>query len=182
VLQYQGGGLQQLSYWARKLNHDERGNSYFEYELEAFAFCDASKHWVCYPEGCYKFLVTTVHDTPRHLLWQPNNMLNKRQACCMRYLQPFLVTMTLAYHKRAMDEANPLGRRLDFEPHATFPLFCDGEVPSNSGLRRESQSLLDDAHLNSMTVKALRLSHEFADFIRKGYTPKSRSMGTGPRG
>jgi hypothetical protein len=35
------------------------------------------------------------------------------------------------------------------------------------------QSLLDDVQLNVMIVNALRLSHEFADIIREGYSQGS---------
>jgi hypothetical protein len=69
------------------------------YELEALAVCEAVKHWRCYLEGCSEFLVVTNHDTLRHLLKQPKNMLNKRQARYLRDLQPFVDTMTLAYRK-----------------------------------------------------------------------------------
>jgi hypothetical protein len=37
MLEDQGGGLQQVSYWARKLNLIERGNTYYAYDLEAWA-------------------------------------------------------------------------------------------------------------------------------------------------
>jgi hypothetical protein len=47
----------------------------------------------------------------------------------MRDLQPFVGSMTLAYRKGAMNE-DPLSRRPDFEPHATFPFLGDGVVPS----------------------------------------------------
>jgi hypothetical protein len=96
MLQDQGRGLQPVSYWARKLNSAERGNTYFAYDLEALAVCEAVKHWRCYLEECSKFLVVTDHDTLRHLLEQPNNMLNKRQARYLRDLQPFVGPMTLA--------------------------------------------------------------------------------------
>jgi hypothetical protein len=69
---------------------------------------------MCYLEGCSKYLVLINHDTLRHLLMQPNRWLNKRQARYMRDLQPFVGTMTLAYRKSALNEADPLGRRLDF--------------------------------------------------------------------
>jgi hypothetical protein len=59
---------------------------------------------------------------------QPNKMLNKRQARCLRNLQPFVGSMTLAYRKEALDEVDPLSRRPDFVSHAAFPLFWDGEV------------------------------------------------------
>jgi hypothetical protein len=62
---------------------------------------------------------------------QPNNMLNKRQARYLRDLQPFVGSMTLAYRKGALNEADPLSRRPDFVLQATFPLFWDGEVPSD---------------------------------------------------
>jgi hypothetical protein len=81
--------------------------------------------------------------------------------------------MTLAYRKGALNEADPLSRRPDFVPHTTVPLFWDGEVPSDRELRRKSQLLLEDAHLNVMAVNALHLSHEFADLIREGYSQDS---------
>jgi hypothetical protein len=49
----------------------------------------------------------------------------------------------------------------------------DGEVPSESDLRRKSQPLLEDKHLNLLTVNALRLSPHFADHIRGGYSQDS---------
>jgi hypothetical protein len=131
LLQDQGGGLQLVSYWARKLNPAQRGKTYSAYDLEALAVCEAVKHWMCYLEGCSKFLVVTDHDTLRHLLRQPNNMLNKQQARYLRDFQPFVGSMTLAYRKGALNEVDPLSRRPDFVPHATFPLFWDGEVPSD---------------------------------------------------
>jgi hypothetical protein len=81
--------------------------------------------------------------------------------------------MTLAYRKGAMNEADPLSRRPDFVPQATVPLLWDGEVPSYRELRRKSQSMLEDAQLNLLTDHALRLSHELADLIRKGYSQNS---------
>jgi hypothetical protein len=63
MLQHQGGGLQQISYWARKLNLAERANTYYAYDLEALAVCKAVKHWMFYLVGCSKFLVVTYHDT-----------------------------------------------------------------------------------------------------------------------
>jgi hypothetical protein len=72
-----------------------------------------------------------------------------------------------------VNEVDPLSRRPDFVPHATAPLFWDGEVPSDRELRRKSQLLLEDAQLNLMTVKALRLSPEFVDLIRGGYSQDS---------
>jgi hypothetical protein len=48
MLQDQEGGLQPVSYWARKLNPNERGNTYSAYDLEALAVCEAVKHWRCY--------------------------------------------------------------------------------------------------------------------------------------
>jgi hypothetical protein len=44
MLQDQGGGIQRVSYWARKLNEAERGNTYFACDLEALAVCEAVKH------------------------------------------------------------------------------------------------------------------------------------------
>jgi hypothetical protein len=80
-MQDQGGGLQSVSYWARKLNPSEGGNTYSAYDLEALAVCEAVKHWRCYLEGRSKFLVVTDHDTMRHILIsQPSKRLNKRQA------------------------------------------------------------------------------------------------------
>jgi hypothetical protein len=163
-----------MLYWARKLNSYERGNTYSAYKLEALTVCEAVKHWRCYLEGCSKFLVITEHDTMRHLLTQPNKRLNKRQARYMRDLQPFVGSMTLAYCKGALNEADPLnGRRPDFVPQAKVPMFWDGEVPSNVDLRRKSMPRLKDAHLSLLTVNALRLSPEFVDFIRVGYSQDS---------
>jgi hypothetical protein len=137
MLQDQGGGLQPFAYKARKLNPTECGNTYSAYDLETLAVCEAVKHWRCYLEGCSKFLVVTEdHDTLRHLLRQPNNMLNKRQARYLRHLQPFVGSS--AYRKLALTEADPLSRRPNFVPHATIPLFWDGEVPSDRELRRKS--------------------------------------------
>ena len=107
MLQDQGGGLQPVSYWARKLNPAERGNTYSAYDLEALAVCEAIKHWRCYLDGCSKFLVVTDHDTLRHVLGQRNNMLNKGQVRYLRDLQPFVGSMALAYGKEAMHEADP---------------------------------------------------------------------------
>jgi hypothetical protein len=59
----------------------------------------------------------------------PNNKLNKRQARYLRDLQPFVGSMTLAYRKGALNEANSYSRRLDFVPQSTIPLFWDGEAP-----------------------------------------------------
>jgi hypothetical protein len=173
MLQDQGGGLQPVSYLARKLNPAERGNTYSAYDLEALAVCEDVKHWRCYLEGCFKFLVVTNHDTLRHLLRQPNNRLNKRQARYLRDLQPFVGSMTPAYRKGALNEADPLSRRPNFVPQATFPLFWDGEVPSYRELRRKSQLLFEDAQLNLLTVNALQLSPKFADLIREGYSQDS---------
>jgi hypothetical protein len=72
-------------------------------------------------------------------------MLNKRQARYLRDLQPFVGSMTLAYRKGAMNEADPLSRRPNFVPRATVPSFWDGEVPSDRELRRNSQLLFKDA-------------------------------------
>jgi hypothetical protein len=122
MLQDRGGGLQPLSYWAHNLNSIERGNTYFAYDLKASAVCEAVKHWMCCLEGCSKFLVVKDHDTLRHLLRQPNNMLNKRQARYLRDLQQFVGFMTLAYRKGAPKEAHPFSRRTNFVPQATIPL------------------------------------------------------------
>jgi hypothetical protein len=166
MLQYQGGGLQPLSYWARKLNPAKRGNTYSSYDLKDLAVCEAVKHW-----GCY--LVVTNHDTLRQMLRQPNNRLNKRQARYLRILQPFVGSMSLAYRKGALNEARPLSWRPDFVHHATIPLFWDGEVPSDRELRRKSQLLFEDAQLNLMTVNVLQLSHKLAGLIREGYSQDS---------
>jgi hypothetical protein len=122
------------------------------------------------PLGCSKFLVVTDHDTLRHMLKQPNNRLNKRQARHLRDLQPFMGLMTLAYRKGALNEPDPLSWRPYFLPKATVPLFWDDEVPSNRELRRKFQLLFEDAQLNLLTVNALQLSPEFADLIREGYS------------
>jgi hypothetical protein len=128
LMQDQGGGLQHVSYMARKQNLAERGNSYSAYGLEALPVCEVVKHWRYCLEGCSTFLVVTDHDTLRHMVRQPNNNLSKRQARYVPDLQPFVGSMTLAYRKEALNEANPLNQRLDFVPHATVPLFWDGEV------------------------------------------------------
>jgi hypothetical protein len=91
----------------------------------------------------------------------------------MRDLQPFVGSMTLAYRKGALIEADPLSRRPNFVPQAIVPLFWDGEVPSDRKLRRKSQLLFEDAHLNLLTVNALHLSLEFADLIREGHSQDS---------
>jgi hypothetical protein len=52
MLQDQEGGLQLVSYWARKLNPTERGDTYFPYDLEALAVREVIKYWRCYLEGC----------------------------------------------------------------------------------------------------------------------------------
>jgi hypothetical protein len=65
-------------------------------------------------------------------------MLNKRQARYMRDLQPFVGSMTLAYRKGALNEADPVSRQDLFVPQATVPMFWDDEVPSNEDLRRKS--------------------------------------------
>jgi hypothetical protein len=67
LLQDRGEGLQPVSYWARKLNLAERGNTYSAYDLEALAICVAAKHWRCYLEGLSNFLVVTDHDILGHL-------------------------------------------------------------------------------------------------------------------
>jgi hypothetical protein len=81
--------------------------------------------------------------------------------------------MTLAYREGALNEANPLSRRLDFAPHAIVPLFWDGKVPLEANLRRKSHPLLEDAHLNLLDVSASRSSPELADRIREGYSQDS---------
>jgi hypothetical protein len=83
------------------------------------------------------------------MLEQPNNkLINKRQARYLRDLQPFVGSIALACRKGAVNEADPSSWRLDFVPHATVSLFWDGEVPSDRELRRKSQQMLEDAHLN----------------------------------
>jgi hypothetical protein len=78
--------------------------------------------------------------------------------------------MTVAYRKGALNGVDPMSRRPYFVPHATIPLFWDGEVPSDRGLRRKFELQLEDAELNLRTVDALQLSLEFADLIREGYS------------
>jgi hypothetical protein len=63
----------------------------------------------------------------------------------MRDLQPFAGLMSLAYRNGALNETNPLSRRQDFVPHATVPLFWDGEISSYGALRRKSWPLLENA-------------------------------------
>jgi hypothetical protein len=50
---------------------------------------------------------------------QPNNMLNKRQAHYLRHLHAFVGTMTLAYCKGALNEADPLSQRGDKTSYLT---------------------------------------------------------------
>jgi hypothetical protein len=45
-----------------------------------------------------------------HMLRQPSNMLNKRQARYLRDLQPFVGSMKLAYSNGALNEVDPLSR------------------------------------------------------------------------
>jgi hypothetical protein len=59
---------------------------------------------------------------------QPNNKLDKRQACYLRDLQQFLGTMILAYRKGAMNETDPLSRRPYFVSHATIHEGWRGSV------------------------------------------------------
>jgi hypothetical protein len=124
MLQDQGGGLQPTTYWARKLNLVERGNTHCAFDLEALAVCEAVKHWGCYLEGCSKLLVVTNYERLQHLLKQPNIMPNKRQARYLLDLQSFVGSMTLGYCKRALNEPNPLSRRLYFVPLGQF--YCFG--------------------------------------------------------
>jgi hypothetical protein len=92
----------------------------------------------------------------------------------MRDLQPFVGSMTLAYRKGALNEVDPISRRPCFVPHATVPLFLDGEVPSSyEELRRKSKPLLGDAQLNLLLVNTLRLNNEFVDLICEGYSQDS---------
>jgi hypothetical protein len=72
-------------------------------------------------------------------------MLNTRQARYLRDLQPFTSSITLAYRKGILNEANPFSRRLDYVPHAIVPLFWDGEVPLDANLRRKFEPPLEDA-------------------------------------
>jgi hypothetical protein len=174
----QGGSLQLVSYWTRKVNPIVRGKTYSAYDLEAMAVCEAVKHWRCYLEGCSKFLVVTDHDTPPNImLRQPNNGLNERHARHLRDLQPFVGSITLAYRKGTLNQAHLLSRRPKFVPRATIPLFWDGEIPSYAELRRKSQPLLENPQLNVRIINALRLSHEFVDLVREG-TPKTRLRGS----
>jgi hypothetical protein len=73
----------------------------------------------------FKFLVTSNHDT-------------LRQARYLRELHPFVGTMTLAYGKENLNEANPLGRRPDSVVRTSChtSLIWDSEVPSEDNLRR----------------------------------------------
>jgi hypothetical protein len=59
-------------------------------------------------------IVMTYNGTLRDLLRQSNKRLNKRLARYLRDMQPFVCMMTLAYRKGAMNEADPLNRRVDF--------------------------------------------------------------------
>jgi hypothetical protein len=85
--------------------------------------------------------------------------------------------VTLGYRKGALNEVHPFSRRLDFVPHATVPLFWDGEVPSYTYLRWKSKPLFNDAQLNPIVVNALRLILSSLISFARG-TPKTRFMGT----
>jgi hypothetical protein len=55
-------------------------------------------------------------------------------------------------------------------PQSTIILFWVDEVPSeDNNLRRNSQSLLNDAHLHSMSFDKLRMISEVTDLIREGH-------------
>jgi hypothetical protein len=82
-------------------------------------------------------------------------------------------SMTLVYREGVVNEADPLSRPPGTVPYAKAPLFWDGEVPSKANLRRKSPPLLEDAYLNLLVVNALRLSLEFADLTREGYSQDS---------
>jgi hypothetical protein len=69
-----------------------------------------------------------------------------------------------------MNKAYSLSRRPYFVPHAIFPLFLDGEVPSYADLQRKPEQLFNDAQLELVSANVSRLSHEFADLIREGYS------------
>jgi hypothetical protein len=77
LLQYHGGGLQFVSYWARRPNSVERGYSDSAYDLEALVVYKAVKHRRRYLEGCSKLLMVTGHDTPRPMPRQPTHRLKK---------------------------------------------------------------------------------------------------------
>jgi hypothetical protein len=115
ILQDQGGALQLVSSWQRKLTLGEHGKTYYAYDLEALVMCEAAKYRRYYREGCPKFLIVSYHDTIRHQLKQPFDMITKWQARYMRYLfQPFVGAMTLPYRKGALNEVDPLCWRPDF--------------------------------------------------------------------
>jgi hypothetical protein len=140
MLRDQVGGLQPFSQWARKRNAVDRGNTYFAYDIEALAVCEALKHWMCYLEGRSKFLVVRNHDTLRHLPMQPN----KRQARHLRGVQPFMGSMTLAYCMGAMNE---VGDRTSY--HSSIVLGRRGYVKSRfttgvpAAVRRRALKLSD---------------------------------------
>jgi hypothetical protein len=105
------------------MNPTKRGNTYSTHYLEALVVCKAIEYWRYYREGYSTKLLVTYHDTLRHLLREPNNKLNKRQAHYMRDLQPFVGSMTIAYRKGAIHEANTLSRRLNFVLMPKFHCF-----------------------------------------------------------
>jgi hypothetical protein len=53
-------------------------------------------------------------DTLRHLLKQPHDRLNKRQARYVRDLQPIIGAMTFIYRNKSWNEVVPLSRRRIF--------------------------------------------------------------------
>jgi hypothetical protein len=68
MLKDQGGGHEQLSESARKLNPAERFNTYSAYDLGALAVYEAVKPWRHNLKGYSKFLIVTYHDKLRHPL------------------------------------------------------------------------------------------------------------------
>jgi hypothetical protein len=80
------------------------------------------------------------NDKQRHLLMQPSDRLNKRQARYMCDLQPFMGAMSLAYRKGSRNEADPLSQRADFYAQARLPLFWNGDVPQSLNPRRYTET------------------------------------------
>ena len=107
LLQDQGGGLQPVEYFARKLNSAEV--SYPAYDLEALAATAAVNHWRHYLEGCQSVKLVTDHATLVHLLKQAPSSLSKRQVKYVEILQPYANYLELVYRKGEVNEADLSG-------------------------------------------------------------------------
>jgi hypothetical protein len=85
-------------------------------------------YYICYLEGCSKFLLVSDRDKMPHRLKQPNDKLYKWHAGYVRDLQSFTGAVTVAYRKGSRNEADPLSRRADVYAQDTLPMSLDGDV------------------------------------------------------